>query len=602
MKFASLLYHDMLQPDVMKGTPLCMAQFKHIFGTSRIPVRDARDYIMTDPRSKHVVVMCRGQMYYFQALNSDGSVGLDELRVRRILSAIMSNADGLDDSRLYTKAVGTLTTLDRSKWAATRERLISHSVHNASTLAIVDSALFVLVLDDFAPRDIHEAAANVLHGTYELKHSEDVGDHQAGTALNRWYDKLQLIVMKDGSAGVNFEHSAIDGHTALRYVSDIFADTVVSFAQSITKTIYSKDHVPSILCAEVKADEGLDSTPVRLEFELPADALEQIHYSETMLGDQLLQSDTYVLEFRRYGKSFITSNNMSPDSFVQMSILLAYYKLYGSYACAYEPVLTKRFLRGRTEAMRSAISLGKPFVECWCDEGARDQEKISRLREAVGEHARLVKEAAAGKGVDRHLFSLMSIGAKCGMETPSLFLDDGWVTLNHTILSTSNCGNPSLRLFGFGPVVPSGYGIGYIIRDGGLQFSISSKRRQTARFASTLRGYLNECANVLGGEHKIEVRGEVKRGENAGGSKETPNINRGSGSASGSSECKEDGKEGEKTVYAEGFDDFWGENVLKDFGKGDKGEGNRRRRKFCEYHYYCCPIKSRKSVRFKRMI
>lgn len=28
----------------------------------------------------------------------------------------------------------------------------------------------------------------------------------------------------------------------------------------------------------------------------------------------------------------------------------------------------------------------------------------------------------------------------------------------------SNCGNPSLRLFGFGPVVRDGFGIGYIIK------------------------------------------------------------------------------------------------------------------------------------------
>ena len=41
--------------------------------------------------------------------------------------------------------------------------------------------------------------------------------------MNQWYDKIQIIVCEDGSAGVNFEHWAIDGHTALRFVSDVFA-------------------------------------------------------------------------------------------------------------------------------------------------------------------------------------------------------------------------------------------------------------------------------------------------------------------------------------------------------------------------------------------
>lgn len=30
------------------------------------------------------------------------------------------------------------------------------------------------------------------------------------------YDKLQIIVCADGEAGINFEHTSIDGHTVLR--------------------------------------------------------------------------------------------------------------------------------------------------------------------------------------------------------------------------------------------------------------------------------------------------------------------------------------------------------------------------------------------------
>ena len=52
-----------------------------------------------------------------------------------------------------------------------------------------------------------------------------------GTCLNRWFDKLQLIVCKDGSASMNFEHTAVDGHTVLRFAADTFADTVVRFAR-----------------------------------------------------------------------------------------------------------------------------------------------------------------------------------------------------------------------------------------------------------------------------------------------------------------------------------------------------------------------------------
>ena len=51
---------------------------------------------------------------------------------------------------------------------------------------------------------------------------------------------------------------------------------------------------------------------------------------------------------------------------------------------------------------------------------------------------------------------------------PSIYTDPGWALLGTSILSTSNCGNPALRLFGFGPVAADGYGIGYIIKEDGI--------------------------------------------------------------------------------------------------------------------------------------
>ena len=43
---------------------------------------------------------------------------------------------------------------------------------------------------------------------------------------------------------------------------------------------------------------------------------------------------------------------------------------------------------------------------------------------------------------------------------PAIFTDPGYNLLGTSVLSTSNCGNPALRLFGFGPVTPEGYGLG----------------------------------------------------------------------------------------------------------------------------------------------
>lgn len=57
---------------------------------------------------------------------------------------------------------------------------------------------------------------------------------------------------------------------------------------------------------------------------------------------------------------------------------------------------------------------------------------------------------------------------------PAIFNDNGWHILNRSILSTSNCGNPALRLFGFGPVAADGFGIWYIIKDEGISVYVST--------------------------------------------------------------------------------------------------------------------------------
>ena len=224
----------------------------------------------------------------------------------------------------------------------------------------------------------------------------------------------------------------------------------------------------------------------------------KIRYAETALGDQIVASDTYVLEFSDYGKRFITSNKLSPDSYVQMSMMLAYYKLYGKFVCAYEPVLTKAFYHGRTEAMRPATMEAKHLCEVFCNHPqSGSDEKLTVLRNAIRVHSALVKECAQGRGVDRHLFALKCIAEKNGLPVPEFFQSDAWAILNHTILSTSNCGNPSLHLFGFGPVVPDGFGIGYIIKDKSLHYAICSKHRQTTRYAMTLEAVLKEMAHVI---------------------------------------------------------------------------------------------------------
>lgn len=513
VKLASLLKHETLSPDLFKNQTLCMDQFKVLFGATRVANKDGKDTIEVYPESTHVAVLCRNQIFYFQALWPDGTVALDERDIVDILHAIRKNAAETCLFQSSKNALGVLTSLPRREWAVARDQISANSIENAAGLHTIDSALFVLVLDEFIPADATEMAGNMLHGTYKL--SPD--DQQTGSCCNRWYDKLQIIVCGDGTAGVNFEHSAIDGHTALRFVSDIFAETIVVFAQSITKLVYGIGHIPSVINAETRRavltlDENgaptLDIFPKKLVFDIPGNVIHKIFYAETALGDEIVASDTVVLEFKDFGKSLIVANSMSPDAFVQMSTMLAYYRLYGKIVCTYEPVLTKSFYHGRTEAQRSATPEAAHFCHVWCTQST-NVERMEALRIATKEHSRLVKEAAKGKGIDRHLFALKCIAERNKMPLPKFFLSKPWSTLNHTILSTSNCGNPALRMFGFGPVVADGFGVGYIIKDDALSYSVSSKHRQTQRYVNMLRRTLLDFKEMLKPTNLVEVGGNA---------------------------------------------------------------------------------------------
>jgi carnitine O-acetyltransferase len=159
----------------------------------------------TDISSNHILVLCRSQLYWFDVLDANSDVIITEKDLAANFKAIIEDAQATPVREAARSAVGVLSTENRRIWAGLREHLLKddhgHDVPpNRESLQIVDSALFVLCLDDTEPVGAAKVAANVLSGSYRLEDGV-----QTGTCTNRWYDKLQIIVCKNGSAGINFE-------------------------------------------------------------------------------------------------------------------------------------------------------------------------------------------------------------------------------------------------------------------------------------------------------------------------------------------------------------------------------------------------------------
>ncbi len=68
-----------------------------------------------------------------------------------------------------------------------------------------------------------------------------------------------------------------------------------------------------------------------------------------------------------------------------------------------------------------------------------------------------------------------------GYLLPEMFLDKNYGLLFASVLSTSNCGSNSLDLFGFGPVVDSGFGLGYMIHPTSLHVCVTNFHGQVTK-------------------------------------------------------------------------------------------------------------------------
>jgi carnitine O-acetyltransferase len=556
LEFVRAVRKEELPPDKVRGTPLCMYQFSRLFGTARVPT-DAGCQIEQDPESKHIVVMCHGQLYWFDVLDDNSDVIMTERDIAINLQTIIEDAIQTPIQEAAKGALGVLTTENRKVWSGLRDVLHREPAsNNADSLNIVDSALFILCLDYTEPTNVADLCQNMLCGTSLVEKGV-----QIGTCTNRWYDKLQIIVCKNGSAGINFEHTGVDGHTVLRFASDIYTDTILRFARTINgkaPTLWTSTS-PDPSKRDPDSFGDVNTTPRKLEWDMLPELSIAVRFAETRLADLIEQNEFQCLDFSSYGKNFITSMGFSPDAFVQMAFQAAYYGLYGKAECTYEPAMTKVYLHGRTEAIRPVTDESTDFVQTfWADHPI--EHKVDALKAACQKHVKLTKECAKAEGCDRHLYALLCVWQKYvneeygsnrssngysssldgyserdmtspvgspgkdsvagsldgvevkptrergnstnsrsreGQSLPALFADSGWDKLNTTVLSTSNCGNPSLRHFGFGPASADGFGIGYIIKDESISICVSSKHRQTRRFIDTLESYLLEIRRVL---------------------------------------------------------------------------------------------------------
>eukprot|EP01126_Amoeba_proteus_P047277 TRINITY_DN5387_c0_g1_i6.p1 TRINITY_DN5387_c0_g1~~TRINITY_DN5387_c0_g1_i6.p1 ORF type:complete len:284 (-),score=61.23 TRINITY_DN5387_c0_g1_i6:87-884(-) len=261
---------------------------------------------------------------------------------------------------------------------------------------------------------------------------------------------------------------------------------------------------------------GVTSSLNKLDFILTEDIVEAIENATMQFQKLAGTCHTNILHFTPYGRSFISKSKLSPDALVQACFHIAEFKLTGKIGSTYESAMTKKFYHGRTECMRVVTNELVDFLNIIADPSsvAIDQQKMLKI--AIKSHVKRVQEAKSGQGVDRHLWGMNQIAKQRqirlpGYSVPDIFSDVAWSRLRYDTLSTSNCGGYSLSSFGFGPVVPDGWGIGYIIKDKCMHFHVTNYDEKMCKtFVNYLEQALVDVAKLMTNGEPIRIYAEVR--------------------------------------------------------------------------------------------
>ncbi|ESY85974.1 carnitine O-acetyltransferase [Mesorhizobium sp. LNHC220B00] len=470
--YKTCLDAETIPPAVYRGRPQSMVQHKYLFGTTRIPGFEedtARTpYSEQEPgpaRARHVVVFYRNNLFRMDVISPGGKpYAVEDMKagLRLVMEAGVLRAE--DDM-----ALGALTTKARAEWAASREALCALDSANAQALDVVESALFCLCLEDFAPADTHATCDQLLHGN----------------SGNRWFDKaVSLIVFADGRAGVNLEHCELDGITTVAFV-----DALLTASQR-----------------ERSGQSGAiaQGPPLveRVEFVLNDALRKDVRGANDAFKDYSAGISTHLVCLPDFGSERIKALGMSPDAFVQLAYQLAHHRSRGLLGSTYESIGTRHWRHGRTEAMRVVTPECVRFVGTMADPSADAMARGEAFRAAAGAHVARTKQCQAGDAPEQHLAELLLIHMRRGGEAGDLpvFSSPGWLTMRDAYLSTSSASSENIQYFGFGPTGTKNIGVPYVLLPDRLNIYLSAKcptAGQMRTFADRLKEAVFELEQLL---------------------------------------------------------------------------------------------------------
>ncbi|KAK9397071.1 carnitine O-palmitoyltransferase 1 brain isoform [Crotalus adamanteus] len=480
LQYRRKLIREEIKPMLIQGClPTCSAQYERMFNTDRVPGLEG-DKIQHLQDSDHIAVYHAGRLFRV-SLYYKGKL-LEPCELQAQFEAILCDPTPPLPGE---EKLPSMTAGERDSWARARHTYFQSGI-NKQSLNIIEKAAFFLTLDTseqglLGPNpgqalDIY--AKSLLHGH----------------CCDRWFDKsFNLIVYRNGKAGINAEHSWADAPI----VGHLWEYTLATDSFQLG---YDDDGN-----CKGKMDPNVPP-PQKLEWEISPECQEVILRSFILAHALASDVDFHVFTFKDFGKGHIKKCRTSPDAFIQLALQLAHFRDMNKFCLTYEASMTRLFREGRTETVRSCTIESCNFVKAVMDPHQTDNSRLRLFRVAAEKHQNLYREAMIGSGIDRHLFCLYVVSKYLGLDSPFLreVLSEPWR------LSTSQTPIQQIELFdlqnnpdyvscggGFGPVDDNGYGVSYIIVGEDLiNFHVSCKfsgqGTDAHRFGFNIRKAMND--------------------------------------------------------------------------------------------------------------
>jgi carnitine O-acetyltransferase len=405
LRSAGLFYlqlrSEAISPDSLdtRGTiPLCMFQYKRLFGSSRVPgEKEDRIVTVAEPVG-HVAVFCLGRVYSLRIIDGvesaaapadaptppaaapapsgvtemespasgvgedcsspclgDGSGAVPPIQKMMRVASVSEIAAGLAAIEIAAATAGEathpvclLSSLPRDEWARHRTAIARESSFNASSLREIETSLLALSLCSDAPADMPALCK---------------ATHEGGCGCV-WYDKpLTLLVFANGKAGAHMEHAHFDAPITSRAFAFMARAIDDEQDQTLPADLFSEDQIPPADCPSACSGAGQARfRPAPFDLSGLPSVRQAMAPARARFGALSRNNNLVPVRFDGVGATALRAAKLPPDAIVQMALQLAQWRDQGCRVATYETASTRRFLHGRTETARACSAEAAAFV------------------------------------------------------------------------------------------------------------------------------------------------------------------------------------------------------------------------------------------------